>query len=454
MINVSQINDKIEKEKNKLIADYKRFVECPSVSSQSEHKKDILQTAQIAKEILESAGATVKIFETSGHPTVWGRIENDPNGPTVAIYNHIDVQPAEKGKNGWTRDPFTFVEENGRFYSRGTTDDKGPAMTAFWGARMAKEFGIKTNIEFIWELEEEIGSPNFHEAVEQIKKVTKADSIIVSDTIWLDSEQPAMTKSLRGLVAFMVNLKTSGKDVHSGLCGGIARNPITELCDLISKCINAKTGEITIPGFDKTWPKPSAELIQQFVDTGFSVEKFKDAHKLIKLRSEKVEDVVAAIWAKPTFEVHGIAGGYQGENVKTVVPNEAQAKLSMRMVPGQDPMAAFECFKKYAKELNPDCVVEMVPGILKPFEAPTGTPQNEKIQQSVEFGFSKRPVYAAEGGSIGAVVTMNEMLGIPVYFLGLSLPEDSYHGPDESFAWKQMEGGVKAFVKYFELLSN
>jgi acetylornithine deacetylase/succinyl-diaminopimelate desuccinylase-like protein len=169
-----------------------------------------------------------------------GRIENDPNGPTVAIYNHIDVQPAEKGKNGWTRDPFTFVEENGRYYSRGTTDDKGPAMTAFWGARMAKELGVKTNIEFIWELEEEIGSPNFHEAVEQIKKVTKAQSIIVSDTIWLDSEQPAMTKSLRGLVAFLLKLKTSEKDVHSGLCGGSARNPITEICDIVSKCVDAK----------------------------------------------------------------------------------------------------------------------------------------------------------------------------------------------------------------------
>lgn len=454
MIDVAKINAKIEVEKTKLIADYKRFVESPSVSSQTEHKKDILETAQIAKQILEAAGATVKIFETSGHPCVWGRIENDPKAPTVAIYNHIDVQPAEKGKNGWTRDPFKFVEENGRFYSRGTTDDKGPAMTAFWGARMAKDFGIKTNVEFIWELEEEIGSPNFHEAIDQIKKVTKADSVIVSDTIWLDSEQPAMTKSLRGLIGFLLKVKVADKDVHSGLCGGSARNPITEICDIVSKCVNAKTGEITIPGFDKTWPKPSAQLIQEFVDTGFSVAKFKSAHKLHKLRSEKVEDVVAAIWAKPTFEVHGIAGGYQGENIKTIVPNEAEAKLSMRMVPGQDPLAALECFKKYVKELNPDAVVEQVEGVLKPFEAPTGTEQNKKIQDSIEFGFGKRPVYAAEGGSIGAVVTMTEQLKIPVYFMGLSLPEDSYHGPDESYAWRQMEGGVKAFVKYFELLSS
>jgi acetylornithine deacetylase/succinyl-diaminopimelate desuccinylase-like protein len=454
MIQASQINDKIEKEKNAFLKDYKKIVDSPSVSSQAKHQKDVRETAEIAKSYLEAAGATVKILETAGHPVVWARLENDPKAPTVAIYNHIDVQPAEQGKDGWTMEPFNLTEKNGRFYSRGSTDDKGPAMTAFWAAKMAKSFGIKTNVEFIWELEEEIGSPNFHEAVTQIKKLSKAESIIVSDTIWLDSEQPAMTKSLRGLLSFLVKLKTAEKDVHSGLCGGSARNPITELCSIISKCVDAKTGEITIPGVETTWKKPSAELIKEFVDTGFSVTKFKSAHKLNKLRSEKVEDVVAAIWAKPTFEVHGIAGGYQGENVKTIVPNHAEAKLSMRMVPGQDPMKVFDFVQKYIRELNPDCIVEMIEGVLKPFEAPTGTEQNEKIQQSIEFGFGKRPVYAAEGGSIGAVVTMNEMLGIPVYFMGLSLPEDSYHGPDESFAWRQIEGGVKAFVKYFELLAK
>lgn len=452
MISASQINEKIEKEKSQFLKDYKKIVDSPSVSSQSEHKKDIHETAEIAKNLLTEAGATVKIFETSGNPVVWARIENDPKAPTVAIYNHIDVQPAVNGESGWTMDPFDLVEKNGRYYSRGSTDDKGPAMTAFWGARMAKDFGIKTNVEFIWELEEEIGSPNFHEAVDQIKKVTKADSVIVSDTIWLSADQPAMTKSLRGLLCFLLTLKTAGKDVHSGLCGGSAFNPITEICDIISKCVNSKTGEITIPGVEKTWEKPSQKLIQEFVDTGFSVKNFKDAHQLYKLRSEKVEDVVSAIWAKPTFEVHGIKGGYQGENVKTIVPNQVEAKLSMRMVPGQDPFKVFEYVQAYIKKLNPDCEVKMVEGVLQAFEATTGTEQNKKIQEAIEFGFGKKPVYAAEGGSIGAVVTMKEKLGVDVYFLGLSLPEDSYHGPNESFAWRQIEGGVKAFVKYFELL--
>jgi acetylornithine deacetylase/succinyl-diaminopimelate desuccinylase-like protein len=249
-------------------------------------------------------------------------------------------------------------------------------------------------------------------------------------------------------------LKTGEKDLHSGLCGGAVRNPITELADMISKCVDAKTGDIKIPGIEKTWTRPTAAEIKEFVDTGFSVENFKKAHKITQLRSEKVEDVVTAIWAKPTFEVHGIAGGYQGENVKTVVPNIAQAKLSMRLVAEQKPEEVFGLAKKYIESLNPDCKVEMIPGVLRPFQAPTNTPINDKISQAIEFAFGKKPVYAAEGGSIGAVVTMVEKLNIPVYFMGLSLPEDSYHGPDESFAWKQIEGGTKAFVKYFELMGQ
>ena len=454
MITVDQINDKIEKQKTSFVEKYKKLVQSPSVSSQAEHKKDVRETTEIAKSFLEGIGATAHIFETSGHPCLWARIENDPKAPTVAIYNHMDVQPAAKGKDGWTRDPFTFIEDDGRFYSRGTTDDKGPAMTAFWGASIAKELGVKTNIEFIWELEEEIGSPNFHEAIDQIKKVSKVNSILVSDTIWLSSDQPAMTKSLRGLVCFTVTLKMGDRDVHSGLAGGIARNPLTELADMISKCVDAKTGEVTIPGIEKTWKRPTTQEVQEYVDTGFSVEKFMKAHKLKNLRSEKVEDVVSAIWAKPTFEVHGIVGGYTGEGVKTVIPNTAEAKLSMRLVAGQDPKTIYEIAKKYIESLNPDCKVEMTEGVLKPFQAEIGTQQNEKIAQAIEFAFGKKPVYAAEGGSIGAVITMNQILKVPVYFMGLSLPEDSYHGPDESFAWNQIEGGTKAFVKYFELLNT
>ncbi|MCB0271554.1 MAG: M20/M25/M40 family metallo-hydrolase [Bdellovibrionales bacterium] len=454
MITENQIQQLIQDNKNHWIKDYKAIVELPSVSSQPVHKPDIEKTARLAATFIEKIGGTSKIFTTKGNPVVWGRIENNPLSPTICIYNHLDVQPAEKGQNGWNRDPFVFTQEDNKFYARGTTDDKGPAMTALWAAQIAKKLQIQTNIEFIWELEEEIGSPNFQEALDQIKPLTKANSIIVSDTVWLTPEQPAMTISMRGLIAFEITVTTGGKDLHSGLCGGAARNPIMELAGIIEHCVDPVTGSIKIKDLDQTYNAPSKELLDEFEKSGFSIAYFKEAHKIQKLRFDNVRDITAAIWAKPTFEVHGIVGGYTGPGNKTVIPNTATAKVSMRLVPGQDPTKAFELAKKHILNYCSDAVIEMDHGILKPFKATTNTIENEKIKQAIDFGFGKKPVFAAEGGSIGAIVPMSETLEVPVYFMGLSLPEDSYHGPNESFQWRQIEGGIKSYVKYFELISK
>lgn len=443
----------ISEEKDAFLKDFKKIVESPSVSSQQHHKKDILETAKIAAELIHQAGGEATIIETKGNPVVFGRIENDPKAPTVAIYNHLDVQPAEEGKDGWTRKPFVFTEEKGRYYSRGTTDDKGPALTTLWAAKIAKKLGVKTNVEFIWELEEEIGSPNFAEFCEKSKSKLKADSIVVSDTIWIAPGKPATSLGLRGMLGTLVRLRTGNKDVHSGLAGGAARNPLTELSALIASCIDAKTGDIKIPGFDQTWTKPSETELTGYVNSGFSAEDFKSAHKLHSLRYDTAKDVTARIWGSPTFEVHGIVGGYQGEGVKTIVPPFAEAKISFRLVPPQDPHEIFELFKKHVKAQNPDCEV-ILEGILEPYTSPQNHKLNDVIKEAATFGFGKAPVGVREGGSIGAVVTMDKLWKKPIMFMGLSLPEDSYHGPDESFAWEQVEGGVYAFVKYYELLNK
>lgn len=447
--NKTTIEEHIQELKPMLVEDYKQIVELPSVSSQPQHAKDIAATAKFAANLIEKAGGKAKIFETKGNPVVWGRIEHNPDAPTIGIYNHLDVQPAEKGKNGWTRDPFVFSEENDTFFSRGTTDDKGPAMAALYGAIIASKMNIDTNVEFFWELEEEIGSPNYQDFLDQVKDVSKVDSIVVSDTVWLTADQPTMTRSMRGLVAFEIELTTGGKDLHSGLCGGAARNPITELSDIISKCVDAKTGEILIPGIDKTYSPPSNEVLEAFEKSGFSISYFKEAHQAQKLRFDNVRDITAHIWAKPTFEVHGIVGGYTGPGNKTIVPNTATAKISMRLVPGQDPEEVFALVNKHITSLYEDAVVTMDPGVLKPFQATVGTPENDIIENAIEFGFGTKPVLAAEGGSIGAIVPMSETLKVPIFFIGLSLPEDGYHGPDESFRWRQIDGGIKAYVSYF-----
>lgn len=448
------INAHIEAEKQAFIKDYKAIVESPSVSAQAKHHPDVLQTAQIAATYLQKAGAqVVKICETNGNPVVFGRIVNDESAPTVAIYNHLDVQPAENGKDGWTRDPFVFTEENGRFYARGTTDDKGPAMTALWAARIARALGVRTNIEFIWELEEEIGSPHFEEFLNEHKSLIKADSVLVSDTLWLSPHTPSITRGLRGLQGFLVRVRTGKKDVHSGVAGGAARNPITELCGLVARCVDPHSGDILIPGFDKTWTKATKEELSDYVRSGFDPESFKAANQLLSMRANTPEGIISKIWLSPTCEVHGISGGYQDEGLKTVVPPFAEAKISFRLVPGQDPEEVRALFTTFAKSIIPDCEI-IAEHSLQPYAAPASLVHNDHIAEAYEFGFGMKAAPVREGGSIGAVVTMKDLLKVPILFMGMSLPEDGYHGPNESFAWRQIEGGVRSFVKYFERLSE
>ncbi len=451
-LTAADIEERIAQQRREFLSDYRRVLEVPSISAIPEHKKDVEEAAGIAVELLRAAGAEVTVFQTKGNPVVFGRIENKKGAPTVAIYNHLDVQPAMKGKDGWLRDPFQFVEENGRFYARGASDDKGPAMTALWAAKIARELGVATNVELIWELEEEIGSPNFAEFLDKAKPVIQANSVVVSDSQWLAADRPVVSRGLRGLLGVLLRLRTAQKDAHSGAVGGAARNPITELCEIVANCVDARTGRINVPGFERTWSPPTRQQVDDFVASGFSVPSFKAAHGLQKMRSEDVREVTSRIWATPTFEVHGIAGGYQDAGIKTIVPPSAEAKVSFRLVPGQDPDEVFALFERHVRSLNVDCEV-VKEAALAPYAADTSLPQVKAAAEAVAFGFGVRPVFTMEGGSIGAVVTMQEKLGVPIAFMGLSLPEDGYHGPDESFAWHQVEGGVKAFVKYFELLA-
>lgn len=448
-IDANTIDQLILNEKEAFIEKYRRIVESPSISSSSEHKKFIQETAKIAKSFLEELGAEASIIPTDGNPVVFGRLELAPNAPTVAIYNHLDVQPAEEGKDGWTMHPFRLQEKEGRFFSRGTTDDKGPAMSAWWAASMAKKLGLKINIEFIWELEEEIGSPNFEQFIRENKDKIKADNILISDTIWVSDVQPAVSMGLRGLTGVLVRLKTAEKDAHSGLVGGAARNPITELSQLVASCVD-KNGDILIPGFKETWSPPSAEELENYAQSGFSIDYFKKAHQLKALRTNEPVEIMQRIWSQPTCEVHGIVGGFQGEGIKTIVPPSAELKMSFRLVPPQDPREIFNLIETHIKSQIPDAEV-MPDGFLEPFQAKHDPTLISRVEASFEFGFGKKPVFVREGGSIGAVVTMSKLLAKPIMFMGLSLPEDSYHGPNESFRWSQIQGGVKSFLKYFEL---
>lgn len=451
-IDVMDVGKYADQSRASFEADLKKLVDMPSVSMDPSHKADMEATAKEAAEILKKLGATTtEVVKTKGNPVVIGEFKSDPAHPTVTIYNHLDVQPADPSE--WKSPPFNMKTDNGTYFGRGSTDDKGPALTVAYAAKYAKDHKIPINIKFIWELEEEIGSPNFEAFLVEQKDKLKTNSVAVSDTIWVSRERPAIGYGLRGLQAIQLKLATGVKDVHSGLVGGLARNPIGELAQLISEMYNAKTGHVNIPGFYDDVQKPSEEEMKNFLNSGFSTTEFKRAHELKSLRTDDDKDGASRIWALPTLEVHGIVGGYTGPGVKTIVPHHAEAKISMRLVPDQDPDKILKLVTDFVKQKNPDVVIEKE-GTLRPYLGDFSGPYAQAAKQAMTEAFGKEPAFIREGGSIGAVVSMQKVLNVPIMFLGLSLPEHGYHAINENYDWQQASGGMKMFVKYFSALSQ
>ena len=426
-------------------------VEIPSISMDPTHAPDMRRMAELAKQYLQALGAAAQIVETPGYPVVSGGWMINKDYPTVTIYNHMDVQPAQEPE--WRQAPFAFRNDNGLYRGRGATDDKGPALAALFGAAYAVEQGLPINIRLLWELEEENGSPSFAAALKNRAAIPRPDSVVISDTIWLSKSQPAMPYGLRGLLGARLLLRTGDKDAHSGVTGGAARNPLAELMDIVHACVDAKTGHVKIPGFYEDVVEPTKEEIQSFLRSGFQVNRFKQAYGFNSLRTENPAEVMRRIWAAPTFEVHGLTGGYHGPGVKTVVPGHGELKVSMRLVPNQTPEKAFALLKKHVAKLNPAVKVERE-GMLQPFRGVFDGPYVEAITRSVKAAFGKEPAFIREGGSIGAVVTMQKTWHAPILFMGLSLPEHGYHAPNEYFDWGQASGGMKAFVHYFGELAK
>jgi acetylornithine deacetylase/succinyl-diaminopimelate desuccinylase-like protein len=417
-------------------------VEIPTVSMNPAHKADMVRGAEWAADLLRSHGAEARIVETPGNPVVHGRLAMPGATRSIAIYNHLDVQPA--GEPEWQTEPFKLKIDGDKYIGRGATDDKGPAITALFAAKLAQEAGVPLDIHFFWELEEEIGSPNFDAF---LKSAPKVDSVLVSDTIWISRQKPAAPLGLRGMQTVRLMLRTGKHDAHSGLTGGPARNPVAELCDLIAAMVDGHTGDVKIPGFYDEVRSATPDEINQFVNSGFDRAEFQRVHGFHSLRYTEPADITRRIWALPTLEVHGIAGGYQGPGVKSVIPPWAEAKVSMRLVPDMTPQRALKRLKAFVHAHNPDVEIH-AEASLEPYLAPTGGPLVDCLRRSLAEAFGAEPAFVREGGSIGAVVQMQRALGCPVMFLGLSLPEHGYHAPNEFFDWDMAAGGMKAFLAY------
>ncbi len=410
----------------------KELVEIPSVSSEPERKGDIRRCGEHAAQMVRDFGGHAKVLETAGNPLVFGRFDVDGNAPTVTLYNHLDVQPASRETEPWNTDPFVFTKQGDRYFGRGTTDDKGPALSALWGAKAARDAGVRANIHFLWELEEEIGSENFESGIKAHAEELKTDSVIVSDTIWVARDRPACPAGLRGLQGFELTLETGTTDQHSGVTGGGARNPLGELMKLVSEMYDATTGKVKIKGFYDDIVPPSKREIEDFRNSGFTIKGFMADHLFKSIRTHDAVDLMKRIWAMPTMEIHGVVGGYTGPGIKTVIPPRATVKVSCRIVPKQDPKRILKLVKAFVKERNPDVKVTSEAAML-PYLAPTTGPLADAVRNAMKFAFGREPVFVREGGSIGAVVSMEKVFKCPILFLGLSLPEHGYHAPNENY---------------------
>lgn len=450
-ITAKKIEDYIRSIKTDFEQRLAQLVEIPTISNDPNRRLDIERGADLAIEYLRSIGAKAEKVTTKGNPVVYGEIITGEDNPTIVIYNHLDIQPALEP--GWKQDPFKLKKVGNRYIGRGATDDKGPSLSILLASKFAMENRIPINIKFIWEFEEEIGSPNFESFLLKKKKEIVADSILISDTIWISRGRPAISYAIRGLVGARLILKTGRQDAHSGLTGGVARNPLGELCHIISSCYKAKTGRVLIPGFYDDVRPVSKREIASALESGFDVTRFKRDHNLIAMRTEDRAETIERIWFRPTFEPHGLVGGYSGNGIKTIVPPSAEAKISMRLVPDQDPRKIFQLFSRFIRKQNPDIMV--VPeGMLEPYYCKPSGLYPDAAMRAVYLGFGKEPQFVREGGSIGAVSKMQKHLGVPIILLGLSLPEHAYHGPNEYFDWGQASGGIRTFIRYLEEISR
>jgi acetylornithine deacetylase/succinyl-diaminopimelate desuccinylase-like protein len=428
-------------------------VKIPSVSVDPAHAADVHRCAEAAASILTSvAAANVQLIDTGGHPLVHARLTANPDWPTVTVYNHLDVQPADG--NDWRTDPFHLTQDaDDRYVGRGATDDKGPAITALLGALAARSANVPVNIAFLWETEEEVGSEHFASAIQSHADTLNTDAIVVSDTIWVTRGKPSSPAGLRGLQPFRLILRTATTDLHSGVTGGAVRNPLAELMQVVAGCMDARTGNVLIPGFYDEVEPLTPEEEDNFLSAGFSLETFKRDHHVSSLRSTDALDVLKRLWALPTFEVHGVVGGYTGPGVKTAIPPVAEVKLSCRLVPNMTCSVTLDRIRAFIGERFPDVELHAEPG-LDPYRGHPSGPLADAVRAAYRFGFGAEAVFTREGGSIGAVPSMERILAAPVVFLGLSLPEHGYHAPNEFFDWEQAEGGIAAFASLFASLAH
>ncbi len=442
---------------NSSIEELKDYLRIPSVSASSENKNDMLRCADFIADKFRSIGMNrVEIFPTEGHPLVYAEWLGQPGKPTVLIYGHYDVQPADPLEL-WSSDPFEPVIHDDRIWARGANDNKGQHFVYFKSVEAYfKTLGtLPVNVKFLLEGEEEIGSESLTKFISQQRDLLKCDAVLISDTSMYGPEIPTITYALRGLLYMEVEVTGPEKDLHSGSFGGGVANPINELSKIISK-LHDKNGKVTIPNFYKDVQLISKAEKENFKRLKFSDKKFAKEVGVKFLSGEKGYSTLERLWTRPTLDCNGIVGGFTGEGAKTVLPSKASAKISMRLVPSQKPEKIAKDFAKYIKSLAPKSItvdVKMLHYGL-PAVVPFGSKALNAGAAAASKAFGKKTVFTREGGSIPIVVDFMENLKAPVVLLGLGLDSDDIHSPNEHFDLINLEKGMYSAAYFLDEFST
>lgn len=455
---MSNIRDFIKSNNDRYLKELKHFLSYPSISTNPENKMDVLECAEYLKQHMESIGMqNAKVYPTKGHPVVYSDWLNaGTDKPTVLIYGHYDVQPVDPLEL-WTSPPFEAEVRGENLYARGSADDKGQVFIHLKAieAHLSQNKSLPVNIKLLIEGEEEIGSMNLGPFIKDNVELLKCDVVVVSDTSMFSKELPALGYALRGLCYMQVDVTGPNRDLHSGQYGGAVENPINALAEMIAKMKDAD-GKILIDGFYEDVAPLSKEEKDNFAKLPFSDDEYAKGLEVDALAGEKGFSTLERIWARPTLDCNGIWGGFTGEGAKTVLPSKASAKISMRLVPNQDPDKIEKLFINFVKKIAPKSIKTEVYGQHhgKPWISPIDSKWNKAAIKALKAGFGKEPVFMREGGSIPIVFTLEEYLKAPTVLLGFGLPDENAHSPDEHLNMNNFYNGILTSADFYEELAK
>ncbi len=454
---MEQIKNYIEEHKDRFLEELFELIRIPSVSAKEEHKGDMVKAAEHLKKNLMDAGAdSAKVYPTNGHPVLYGEKMIDPALPTVLVYGHYDVQPAEPFEL-WDSEPFEPEVRDGKIWARGADDDKGQLFMHVKAFELMVQTGtLSCNVKFMIEGEEEVGSENLEQFCKDYKDMLKADVILVSDTTMIADDIPSITTGLRGLSYMEVEVIGPKRDLHSGLYGGAVANPCNMLTKMIAS-LTDKDNHITIPGFYDDVLVSSKEERAEMAKRPFEKDEYMESIGITKLVGEEGYTSHERLGIRPCLDVNGIWGGYIEDGAKTILPAKAYAKISMRLVPNQNSDEIAKLFEKHFKSIAPEGVKVNVKYLHggQAYVSPIDTIEYKAASMAMETSFGKKPIPVRSGGSIPIISTFEKVLGIKSILLGFGLDVDAIHSPNENYPLFNFYKGIETiplFYKYYKEL--